>query len=224
MLRGDLGQRSAHELRMRFLREARAAGRLSHPNIVTVYDVGEDGAFEDAFIAMEYLEGTTLKDVISGGKRFDARRITQLAVILANALDYAHSQGVVHRDVKPSNIILTRDGDLKITDFGIARLGPSDLTIDGAVIGTPNYMSPEQISGKMVDGRSDLYSLGVILFELVTGQRPFAGDSIPEISLAITTQSVPDPAQLQSRSTGGRFGDHFAVSCQGTRKSIPTWT
>ncbi|MEN8164211.1 MAG: serine/threonine-protein kinase, partial [Acidobacteriota bacterium] len=196
MLRGDLDEQFTEEYRQRFLREARAVGRLSHPAIVTIYDVGEDKEHENAFIAMEYLEGTTLKKVMAGGTSYDADRAVHLTATLAEALNHAHQLRVVHRDVKPANIILTADGKVKLTDFGIARLETSDLTVEGSFIGTPNYMSPEQIHGNPADKRSDLYSLGVILFELVTGRRPFAGKSLPELSINITTQPIPDPASL----------------------------
>jgi serine/threonine protein kinase len=181
------------EYRERFLREAQVAGRLNHPNIVTVYDVGEDEASGQPYICMEYIQGTTLQETIASGTRFMYSRIAELGATLAGALDYAHRQGVVHRDVKPANIILTAEGDVKITDFGIARLDFAKLTMSGVLLGTPAYMSPEQIQGDPVDGRSDLYSLGAVLFELLTGRPPFAGRSLPELSSSIVEDPPPDP-------------------------------
>jgi serine/threonine-protein kinase len=197
VLRGDLVEEDAEEFRRRFLREARAAGRLSHPNIVTVFDVGEDEEQDLLFIAMEYVQGRTLKDFVDTGERLEAARVVELTSRLAEALDYAHSNGVVHRDVKPANIVITRDGDVKITDFGVARVDAAHLTKDGHTSGTPYYMSPEQIRGAPVDGRSDIYSLGLIMFELLVGKRPFIASSLPELSLKIVQESPPDLASLR---------------------------
>jgi len=155
----------------RFLREARAAGRLNHPNIVTVFDVGEAGS--EAFIVMELVEGRTLTDVIAAGDPLPAHTIADIVAQVAEALDFAHTRGVVHRDIKPSNIMLTGRGTVKITDFGIARLEDTSRTRTGVVMGSPRYMSPEQVIGNRVDGRSDIFSLGTVMYELCTGRRPF---------------------------------------------------
>lgn len=197
VLRPTLGGEISEAARQRFLREARAAGRLSHPNIVTVFDVGEDPETGRSFIAMDYVEGQTLQAVTAAGRRLTSAEATTLVAVLAGALDHAHRKGVVHRDVKPANVILAADGRAKLTDFGVARLDTSELTLEGALLGTPVYMSPEQISGRPVDGRSDLYSLGVILYELLTGSRPFVAQSLPELSLAVTQQPTPDPLTLR---------------------------
>jgi serine/threonine protein kinase len=182
----------------RFLKEAKAIGRLSHPNIVTVYDVGRDHG--TIYIAMEFLEGNPLNEVIQG-KRLGLEEIVDLGVQVAEALDYAHEKGIVHRDIKPTNIILTPDGQARITDFGIARIEDSSVTQQtqaGEILGTPVYMSPEQVMGRPVDGRSDLYSLGVILYELSTQKRPFGGNNLAAIFRAITQDTPAEPAKTDS--------------------------
>jgi serine/threonine-protein kinase len=163
--------------RQRFLQEAKAAGRLSHPGIVQVFDVGEDRESNAPFIVMEYVAGQSLNKVLSAspGAKIaleDALRLTQE---IAESLAYAHSQGVVHRDIKPANILVTEDGHAKIADFGVAKLDFANLTIAGHAVGTPAYMSPEQLEGGLVDGRADLFSLGVILYSMLAGFRPFQG-------------------------------------------------
>lgn len=179
----------------RLFHEAQAAGRLSHPRIVTIFDVGESSDALTPYIVMEYVQGNSLEEVLSaadGRLPLDnALRITQE---LAEALDYAHAQGIVHRDIKPSNIIIAEDGHPKITDFGIAKLNIPDLARPGSTQGTPAYMSPEQWTGGPVDGRSDLFSLGVILYTLLTGHRPFQGNSILTISFKVTNHD-PVPAR-----------------------------
>ena len=197
-LRVDLDADHVDEFRERFVREARAAGRLNHPGIVTVHDVGEDPETGLMYIAMEHVEGRDLKQILATGHIFRPSEAARIAADVAVALDYAHSLGVVHRDVKPANIILTADGTPKITDFGIARLETSNLTVDGQFIGTPNFMSPEQITGKGVDGRSDLFSLGVVLFTLLTGQRPFGGDTMHEVTLRIVQEPSPIPSTVST--------------------------
>ena len=181
------------EFIQRFLIEARAIGKLSHPNIVTVYDTGEDQG--NLFIAMELLAGKSLKDV-ARSENLHLQKIAYIGAQVAEALNYAHQQGIIHRDIKPSNIILGSDSHVKITDFGIARIedssGPQQ-TQAGAILGTPVYMSPEQVMAKPVDGRSDLYSLGVILYELVTGGKPFRGDSIAVIFNSIIQDDPSTP-------------------------------
>ncbi|MDH5327528.1 MAG: protein kinase [Gammaproteobacteria bacterium] len=185
------------EYMVRFLREAKAVGNLTHPNIVTVYDVDEFN--NRPFIVMEFLEGTPLNEIIKRGTRLGIDNILEITFQLASALHYAHEKGIVHRDVKPSNIICADSlNSAKITDFGIAHIDDSDLTHQtrvGDVIGTPQYMSPEQVSGTIVDRRSDLFSLGVILYQLLTGERPFTGDSITSLMYQITHV---DPKPIQS--------------------------
>lgn len=187
----------------RFLREARAAGALNHPNIATIHDVGEaDGV---AYLAMELVEGRPLDAVLKAGGRMAHERILPLARQLADALAYAHRAGVVHRDVKPSNIILSEDGrTAKLLDFGVARLGDADpaslaRTQVGQLIGTPRYMSPEQALGLPVDGRADLFSLGVVLYEMVTGKVAFPGTSLATLAIQIARDKV-EPVD---RSTAG---------------------
>jgi serine/threonine protein kinase len=184
------------EFRRRFFVEAQAAGRLLHPGIVAVFDVGEDPETSDPYIVMEYIEGHTLREVLaSNNKKLpfdDALRITQE---LAEALDYAHTQGVVHRDIKPANILITKEGQAKISDFGIAQLDLSHMTLPGRVLGTPAYMSPEQLEGQQVDGRSDLFSLGAILYTVVTGYRPFQGSSATTVCFKVANH---EPLQASS--------------------------
>lgn len=183
----------------RFLKEAKAIGRFSHPNIVTVYDVGQDHG--TIYIAMEFLEGMPLDNVIRE-KSLTIDEIVNMGVQVAKTLDYAHQKGIVHRDIKPSNILLMPNGRIKITDFGIAHIeDPSadQLTQAGEILGTPAYMSPEQVVGRPVDGRSDLYSLGVILYELSTGKRPFRGANLAAVFKAVTLDNPPEPVKTSSR-------------------------
>ena len=171
------------EVKARFFHEAESTGRLSHPNIVTIYDAGEE---EDlGYIAMEFLEGVTLKAWCRKDNLLPVRQAVNLAATVADALDYAHRQGIVHRDVKPSNIMLTKENAIKVTDFGIARITTSTKTQTTMIMGTPNYMSPEQVIGNHVDGRADIFSLGVVLFELLTSEKPFQADSIPALLFKI---------------------------------------
>ena len=187
-----------NEYRERFAREAEAAGRLSHPGIVTIFDVGEDSETRSPYIVMEFVKGQSLESAQLSA--FDAVRVVQE---IADALDTAHSQGIVHRDLKPSNILLTDDGRSKIADFGIARLDLSELTTTGQVLGTPAFMSPEQLRGEPVDGRSDLFSLGVILYTLLTGHRPFQGNSVYTVSYKVVHHE-PVPATALNVDTTTR--------------------
>ncbi len=188
----------SREFRERFVREAQTAGILSHPNIVTIHDIGEDTESRASFIAMEYIEGRNLKSLLTDKNRFTWDEIADLVAQIGEALDYAHRKGIIHRDIKPANIILTTDGKVKITDFGIAKVASSNLTTTGQFLGTPNYMSPEQVSGAPVDGRSDIFSLGVVLYELLTLRKPFQGDNLTAISYKIVHEDFTPPAELSS--------------------------
>lgn len=194
---------SMEHYRQRFFREAQAAGRLSHPGIVTIYDVDEDPATHTPFIVMEYAEGRTLADFVAQSSEGKLAPATALDLVeqIAVALDYAHAAGIVHRDIKPANIIVTPEGRAKIMDFGIAKIALREATITGHVMGTPAYMSPEQINGKPVDGRSDLFSLGVIAYWLLTGVKPFDGDTVTEICVHVAT-SEPRPVTELCASLG----------------------
>ncbi len=184
------------EVKARFFREAESTGRLSHPNIVTIYDAGEEQDL--GYIAMEVLEGTTLKQWSRKPNLMPPDKLIPTLATVAEALDYAHQQGVVHRDIKPANIMLTKDQVVKVMDFGIAKMASSSKTQTDIVLGTPTYMSPEQIAGKKVDGRSDIFSLGVVMFELLTGRPPFTADNVSALLFAIAHQ--PQPALSAFRS------------------------
>ena len=183
----------------RFKNEARAAGRLLHPNIVSVYEYGEDDA--NAFIVMEYVEGTGLREFLNRGASFDVPQITAIMTQLLLALDFAHERGVVHRDIKPANLILTASGTLKVADFGIARIDTSSLTTMGMVMGTPSYMSPEQCQGQPVDRRSDIFSAGVVFYELIAGEKPFSG-AIETIAYKICHEDPRPPSSVSRTSSG----------------------
>jgi eukaryotic-like serine/threonine-protein kinase len=184
------------EYRERFFREAEAAGRVSHPGIVTIFDVGEETETRAPYIVMEFVSGESLDKLLSkDDRKLPLETALQLALELAEALDCAHRQGVVHRDLKPANILLTEDGHAKIADFGVAKLNLSNQTLAGRALGTPAYMSPEQLNGEAVDGRSDLFSLGVILYTVLTGHRPFQGNSATTVSFKVVNRD-PIPATL----------------------------
>lgn len=184
------------EVKQRFYREAETAGRLNHPNIVHVYDIGEEQ--ELAYIAMDYLQGEQLGVHSKPERLLPLSEVLEIARQVAVALDYAHAQGVVHRDIKPANVIYDAEaGSAKITDFGVASLSDSSKTRTGTVLGSPSYMSPEQVAGKRVDGRSDIFSLGVTLFQLVTGQLPFEADSLGGLMYRIANDSHPKPGKLR---------------------------
>ncbi len=221
-------QEEETEFRMRFLNEAQAAGRLHHAGIVSIFDVGENPDNKDPYIVLEYVSGESLSRIMAREKKLSLPRALQLAEEIAEALDYAHTQGVVHRDIKPGNILVTEDGHAKIADFGIAKLNLAHFTLPGRVMGTPAYMAPEQLSGEGVDGRSDLFSLGVILYAMVTGHSPFQGNSAttvcfkvanrepvapsafdlavpPELDTVISRAMAKDPEQRYQ--TGAEFAD-----------------
>src|SRR5436305_6995526 len=187
----------------RFRREAQAAANLNHPNIVGIYDWGqEDGTY---FIVMEYVEGRSLRDLIRSEAPIEPGKAAEITAEIASALAFAHRNGVVHRDVKPGNVLLTRSGTVKVTDFGIARAGASDgLTQTGSVMGTATYFSPEQAQGLPVDGRSDVYALGVVLYEMVTGVAPFTADS--PVSVAYKhVREEPIPPSVRNQAVPAAF-------------------
>ncbi|MGD2186266.1 MAG: serine/threonine-protein kinase [Desulfobacterales bacterium] len=198
----DVELQQLNEVKDQFFREAEAAGKLTHPNIVTIYDVGED--HDMAYIAMELLIGKDLTHFCQKGTLLPIQRVLGVVASVAKALNYAHQQGVVHRDIKPANIILLENEQIKVADFGIARImASSTKTQTGVIFGTPNYMSPEQVAGKKVDGRSDLFSLGVVLYELLSGEKPFKGDSITTLMYAITNNSYPPLSEIAPKTPQG---------------------
>src|SRR6202050_4445858 len=193
---GDQSPEDAQEYRARFFREAEAAGRVSHPGIVTIFDVGEEPETHAPYIVMEFVGGQSLDKLLArNDNTLLPETALQLTLELADALDCAHSQGVVHRDLKPANILITEDGHAKIADFGVAKLNLANHTLAGRVLGTPAYMSPEQLNGDVVDGRSDLFSLGVILYTVLTGYRPFQGNSALTVSYKVVNRD-PIPATV----------------------------
>jgi tRNA A-37 threonylcarbamoyl transferase component Bud32 len=185
------------QIKIKFFREAESAGTLSHPHIVTIYDAGEDG--DSAYIAMEFLEGSTLLRFARRKRLLPLRRLIRYMAQVAEALDYAHAQGVTHRDIKPANIMLMHADQIKITDFGIAHLATSSQTQTGVVKGTPYYMSPEQFSGQKVDGRSDIFSLGTTMFQLLTGTLPFYAESPALLMNQIMNFPHPNPRAINPR-------------------------
>ncbi len=193
----DIEIEELDDVKSRFFREAEAAGKLSHPNIVTIYDVGEE--HDMAYIAMELLRGSDLTHYCRRAKRLKTGQILNIIEQIAQALEYAHSREVVHRDIKPANIILQQDRQVKVADFGIARVMSASRTLTGIIFGTPNYMSPEQVAGKKVDGRSDLFSLGIVFYELLTGKRPFNGDSMTELLYAVSKAEYVPPLEIDPR-------------------------
>ena len=190
-LSGSAHERDMHEARFR--QEARAAGGLAHPSIITVYDVGREG--DVAFIAMELVEGRELRELIANGEIGPARAFA-IAIDVAEALAFAHERGIVHRDIKPGNIMVLGDGRIKIMDFGIARLQePTVKTQTGVLLGSPQYMSPEQISGQALDGRADVFSLGVVLYEMLTGIKPFDASDLTQVLFWVVNMPAKPPSE-----------------------------
>jgi TonB family protein len=179
----------------RFQHEAQISGTLSHPGIVTLFDLGEDAGLP--YFAMEFVDGRTVAEVLAEGTRFKPEKVIGLVSQVAAALDYAHSRGVVHRDIKPANLILYDADKIKVTDFGIAKLADADITHAGALLGTPSYMSPEQAMGEKLDGRSDIFSLGVVAFEMLSGQQPFPGPNVTSILYKLVHTDPVEPAGLE---------------------------
>ncbi|MDZ4723290.1 MAG: serine/threonine-protein kinase [candidate division Zixibacteria bacterium] len=182
------------ELKERLYREAQAAGKLSHPNIVTIYDVGSEGQLQ--YIAMEFLQGQTLEDLIKKKTKFNYRIIAQIISQICNALDYAHDKGIVHRDIKPANIMILKDYSVKVMDYGIARIDSNSMTKTGIAMGTPNYIAPEQLKGMTTDRRADLFSLGVVMYEMLLGRRPFKGESITALIYSVINHDPEKPSNI----------------------------
>ncbi len=191
---GSVPAEELAEVKARFFREAEAAGKLSHPHIVTVYDIGEE--HDIAYMAMELLEGTELTPFCRPGQLLPVAEVVDIMAAVAEALAYAHQQGVVHRDIKPANIMRLQNGSIRVTDFGIARVMDKTKTKTGIVMGTPSYMSPEQVAGKKVDGRSDLFSLGIVFYEMLCGQKPFEGETIAALMYAISKSPFKPLAEV----------------------------
>src|SRR5258708_32901674 len=199
-MRLDVHGLEAEDMLRRFRNEAQAVGVLNHPNVVTIYDAAEqDKIF---YIAMEFIEGTTLHQLLTQKRVLSTEEIIRLSRQIGAGLDYAHSHGIIHRDIKPANIMITPSGSVKIMDFGIAKTGGS-VTSTGQVLGTPNYMSPEQVKGKTLDGRSDLFSFGVVLYEMLTGEKPFAGEIATTIIYKIVNQNPIAPREVDVRGHPG---------------------
>jgi len=196
---GDESERARQRERLR--REAQSAGVLSHPGIVTIYDIVEEQ--DTAYIFMEFVDGVTLEKRVTQGPLLQREAILDILKQTAEALDYAHSKCVVHRDIKPANLMLRVDGQVKITDFGVARLTTNNMTQAGAILGTPNYMSPEQLQGRVVNGTADQYSLAVIAYELLAGERPYHAESLPTLIFRILSEQPPDPRRLNPSLPNG---------------------
>ena len=237
-LASEFSESELTEARSRFFREAETAGRLNHPNIVTIYDVGEERGL--AYIAMEYLKGRHLSDYANPDTLLEPRKVLELAARTAQALGFAHKQQVVHRDIKPANIMYDPSADvLKITDFGIARLTGTGTTRTGIVLGTPSFMSPEQLEGRTVTGHSDLFSLGVSLFQLLTGRLPFTADSMTGLmqqiaeaphpplravrpDLPVCVDAIIDRALAKNPEARFESGAQMAAALEDCRSRLPT--
>lgn len=191
----ELSKDEFEEFEKRFYREASSAGRLNHPNIVTIHDVGNTENI--AYMAMEFLEGEELRTILDAGEPLTLDRIAEICAQVADGLAFAHEHNVVHRDIKPSNIMILKNGMAKITDFGIALIPSASRTMAGMVLGSPKYMSPEQVVGQDVDGRSDIFSLGVMLYEMLTGKSPFVGENISTIMYRILNDMPTAPGTLK---------------------------
>ncbi|HEU4911919.1 MAG TPA: Stk1 family PASTA domain-containing Ser/Thr kinase, partial [Actinomycetes bacterium] len=199
MLRPDMARDPSFQARFR--REAHSAASLNHPSVVAVYDTGEDefGGNPVPYIVMEYVEGSTLRELLASGSKLVPERALEIVDGVLAALAYSHQQGIVHRDIKPANVMLTRNGDVKVMDFGIARAvadNGATMTATSAVIGTAQYLSPEQARGEQVDARSDIYSTGCLLYELLTGRPPFVGDSPVSVAYQHVREEPAPPSSI----------------------------
>lgn len=202
ILNNPVGATDKKQREQQFINEARAAGRLSHPNIVTIYDASTEGG--TTFIAMEFLQGKDLRELMAAGKRFDVLETAGIAYKIANALSFAHNQGVIHRDIKPANIFIVENNQPKVVDFGIARVpnrvlddsGQPQTLFKGNIMGTPNYMSPEQASSQPVTALTDVYSLGAVMYEMLTGQKPFSASDFDKLLYNITHKTPKSPDLL----------------------------
>jgi serine/threonine protein kinase len=229
----------ASDYRERFFREARAAGRLSHPGIVTVFDVNEHEG--TPFLVMEYIAGRTLQSILESGERFEMERSCDVGIQISEALDYAHKNGVIHRDIKPANILVTTDNRAKIADFGVAKLAAGQVTSTGQLLGTPAFMAPEQFTGSPIDGRADLFAVGVVLYWMATGDKPFTGDTLMAVSYKVVhTDPVPprklNPAMAREfeavilksmhKDPADRYqsGEHLAADLRALREGRPMAT
>jgi len=205
-----LGEKEKDEYKARFYQEAKAAGRLNHPNIITIYDLGRKG--DIAYIAMELMEGPELKDIVAGNQPLSIGEKLDIAFQIAEGLAYAHEHGVVHRDIKPSNIMVLRGKHVKIADFGIARMDSSLWhTQAGKIIGSPLYMSPEQIQSHAIGPRSDIFSFGIVLYQMLTGQLPFNGDNANSIFYKIVNEEPQKPSSLNPEIPAAL--DHIVAKC-----------
>ncbi|NNM83277.1 MAG: serine/threonine protein kinase [Burkholderiales bacterium] len=192
----NLSDDEFQEYEARFYQEAKATGKINHTNIISLFDFGKSDKI--AFMAMEYLEGQELRQILDSGKRLDVERVLDIARQVAEGLSHAHEQNIVHRDIKPSNIMILRNGIAKITDFGIARIPSSAIkTMTGMVMGSPQYMSPEQVAGRHTDHRTDIFSLGIVLYEMLTGTPPFKGENVHSIMYQIVNYNPPPPKSLR---------------------------
>jgi serine/threonine-protein kinase len=187
----DLSRDELESFEKRFQREVQSAGKLNHPNIVTVYDVGRTEGV--AYMAMEFLEGKELREILDSGVVLPVEKVVHIAAQICDGLAFAHEHGIIHRDIKPANVMVMKNGMVKITDFGIAQVSSASRTMAGMVMGSPKYMSPEQVVGQTVDGRSDIFSLGVVLYEMLTGKTPFVGDNISAIMYQILNEEPIPP-------------------------------
>src|SRR5919205_2462500 len=204
ILKAQLDERAAKDYSMRFVREAQAVARLNHPHIVQVYDFGEEG--DIAYLVMEFIKGKELKNFFDANERFDLKEVVRIMGELCEALEFAHNAGIIHRDIKPANVMIDAQGRTKLTDFGVARVQDNDKTSvertqAGTMVGTPAYMSPEQITGGTIDKRTDVFSAGIILYQFLTGEKPFTGSGAWTIAKKIIQEEPPLPSSLNNAVT-----------------------